>query len=92
MTDNKWIYSIVPQEQVDEINTIADRIAFNHGLTVQLTMATTMDAAKALCVAWQLSAAGEPIAQAYLETFLKSLIVSLEEYLRDEGQDPYGSN
>jgi tyrosyl-tRNA synthetase len=89
MSDDEWIYEIVPHEQIESMQDKAEQIKRNMDEGVSIVLTADNQSAIEMCQCWRKSMKGDMEAAFKIASFMSSIISTIENHLMEEGINPY---
>jgi len=89
MSDDEWIYEIVPHEQIESMQDKAEQIKRNMDEGVSIVLTADNQSAIEMCQCWRKSMKGDIEAAFKIASFMSSIISTIENHLMEEGINPY---
>lgn len=90
--DGEWIHEIIPQEQVEEIQSRLERVADDENVIFNLVLSAPRSSAIELCRTFAKATAGEIQSTYRIISFVANIIYLVEEELEHDGINPYGDD
>lgn len=87
--DGEWIHEIIPQEQVEEIQSRLERVADDENIIFNLVLSAPRSSAIELCRTFARATAGEVQETYRVISFVASIVYLIEEELYADGINPY---
>lgn len=84
-----WIYDIVPEQQVNEINYEASQIENNMQSGISIVLSADNQSAIELCNHWKRCLQGDAKSWIKMSSFVSGIISTIELHLDEEGINPY---
>ena len=87
--DGDWIHEIIPQEQIEEIQSRLERVADDENIIFNLVLSAPRSSAIELCQTFAKAVTGDFDAGYRVVTFVGTIVALIEEELFNDGINPY---